>query len=255
MISIIIPTHNRSDLLQNAIRSVINQTYQDIEVIVVDDASIYDNKSFIDSFDSRIIYYRYETNQGGNVCRNKGVKLSSGEFVAFLDDDDTWKPDKLQKQISLIQAKEIDLCYTGKSINMVGENLQVLSRRYSFAKPKYSNLKKSIMRNNFIGTTSSIIIKKEKFLKVGGFDVNMSALQDYDFYIRFIHAGFNVVGIDEGLVDYFIYKKKNAISKSMEKKLYAVFNIIKKNIKNNYLEHLILSLLSSIIKTILVGHR
>jgi glycosyltransferase involved in cell wall biosynthesis len=191
LVSIIIPTYNRPDLLKNAIRSALNQIYKEIEIIVVDDASTANNQSVIDSFDFEIKYHRFETNQGGNICRNKGVELSNGKYIAFLDDDDVWLQTKLEQQLILMQENDIDLSYTGKNIITVDENLKEKNRRYSFAKPKFTSLKKSIMYKNFIGTTSSIMIKKDKFLEVGGFDVKMPSLQDYEFYLRFIHDSFH----------------------------------------------------------------
>jgi len=253
-VSVIITTYNRPDELKLAIKSVISQTKLPEQIIVVDDASASDNYSVIVNFDTPIIYYRFNTNQGANICRNKGVELANGEFIAFLDDDDTWKPEKLEKQLSLIQTKGTDLCYTGKVIITVDENTHEAKRRYSFAKPKYNNLKKSIMQKNFIGTTSSIMLKKEKFIEAGKFDVKMPALQDYELYIRFIHAGFSVGGIDEGLVDYFIYKETNAISKSLDKSFIASKKIVSKNFNQKYRYILIVSLLKIIFKKILKGH-
>lgn len=254
LISIIIPTHNRSNLLKNAIKSVVNQTYKDIEIIVIDDASTCNNKLVIDSFKVPIIYHRFESNQGGNICRNKGVELASGNYIAFLDDDDTWDENKLQKQYKAMSENNIDLCYTGKNIITVDENLNELNRRYSYASPIFENLKKSIMQKNFIGTTSSIMVKKDKFLEVGGFDINMPALQDYELYIRLIHADLKVTGIDEGLVDYFIYKKNDAVSKSLKKKMNAISQIMKNNYEKKYSLFLLFSLLRSLFKSLLVGH-
>lgn len=254
-ISVIIPTHNRSDLLTNAIQSVVNQTYKDIEIVVVDDASTCNNQAIIDSFNMSIIYHRFETNQGGNICRNKGVELANGQYVAYLDDDDTWHEQKLEKQLSTMQQSDASLCYTGKNIITVDENLKEIHRRYSFAKPKYESLQKSIMQKNFIGTTSSIMVQKDKFLEMGGFDVAMPALQDYEFYLRFIHAGFNVIGLDDGLVNYFIYANKSAVSKSLKKKLNAMKAILEKNRDKKYSYYLYGEFTRSILKNLLLGHR
>lgn len=254
MISIIIPTHNRKDLLKNAIQSAVNQTYRNIEIIVVDDASTCNNKIIIDSFKEPIIYYRFENNQGGNICRNKGVELAHGEIIAFLDDDDIWHKEKLEKQYTHMRESNVDLCYTGKNIIAVDEELKELSDRYAFSNPKFNNLNKSIMQKNFIGTTSSIMLKKNKFIKAGGFDVKMPALQDYELYIRLIHTDLKVIGIDEGLVDYFIYKKNGAVSKSLKKKMSAISQIMKKNYEKKYSFLLLLSLMKNLFKSLLVGH-
>ena len=254
MISVIIPTHNRLEELKHALKSVFNQSLLPYEIIVIDDASTCDNQSLIDSFDVPIIYYRFETNQGGNLCRNKGVELSIGEYVAFLDDDDTWHEDKLKTQLKAMIDSNADFCYTGKNIIRVDENLKEISRRFSFTNPKYKSLQKSIMHKNFIGTTSSIVVLRDKFLQGGGFDVEMPALQDYEFYLRFIHKGYSVKGIDEGLVDYFIYQKQSAVSKSLRKNIEATKKIIDRNKYNKYLSLLLLSLIKITIKKILKGY-
>ncbi len=234
IISVIIPTHNRAHLLGNAILSAINQTYKKIEIIVVDDASSCDNHEIVKKIDFPIIYYRFETNRGGNACRNKGVELSTGKYVAFLDDDDTWCSDKLEKQLELMIKNSINLSYTGKKMAVLDEHLKENKRWYAFTRPRYPSLKKSIMLMNFIGTTSSIIVEKNIFLEVGGFDIKMPALQDYEFYIRFIYAGYTVKGIDEGLVNYHIYKKQKAISKNLKKRLIAVYKLVLKNKNREY---------------------
>ena len=251
-ISIVIPTHNRDNLLKRAIQSVVDQTYKNIEIIVVDDASLCDNQSIINSFDIPIIYYKFEINQGGNICRNKGAELANGGYIAYLDDDDTWKEDKLRKQLRLMKENNLDLSYTGKNIITVNPFFEEISRRYSFSKPSYkNNLKKSIMSKNFIGTTSSIIVKKEKFKEVSGFDISMPALQDYEFYIRCINKGFNIVGIDEPLIDYYRYQKKSAISKNLKKNFNAYQLILKKNRTQSYFYLLKIRFIKSMLKRLL----
>jgi len=250
-ISVIIPTHNRVDLLERAIKSVLNQTLEDIEIIVVDDASSISTKNFINSFNGSIIYHRFETNQGANVCRNKGVSLSSFSFIAFLDDDDTWEVNKLEKQFNLMNSRNIDLCYTGKNIIYMDENLRIEKQRYSFANPKNNNLSNSIMKSNFIGTTSSIMLRKSKFLEIGGFDIVMPSLQDYEFYIRFISCNFSVEGINEPLVNYYIYKGEAAISKSLKKGLKSSIILFKKNKKVSLFVKLLISLVKMNLKKIL----
>ena len=247
-ISVVIPTHNRDRLLKRAILSILNQTYNKIEIIVVDDASICDNKKILDNFDSRIIYHRFETQQGANICRNKGVELASGQYIAFLDDDDVWREDKLHEQLRFMIKNDIDLSYTGKYIFTIGENQRIINRRYSFTWPKSQNFKKEIMRKNFIGTTSSILVKKDKFLEVGGFDPNMPAIEDYDFYIRFIFAGFTVRGIDKGLVYYYVYKENTSLSRNLKKNFQAAKKLLFKHRKKEYSNLLLYSISQIIFK-------
>ena len=96
-VSVVIPTHNRSEFLRSAIASVLSQTYQDFELIVVDDASTDSTAEVVASFnDSRIKFIRHQTNQGGSAARNTGIRASKCDYIAFLDDDDEWSPGKFQ---------------------------------------------------------------------------------------------------------------------------------------------------------------
>jgi len=115
LVSVIIPTYNRADLIGRAIASVIAQTYQNLEIIVVDDASTEDIPQAIAHIDdSRLQCIRHPTNLGGSAARNTGIKAAQGEFVAFLDSDDTWLPHKLQCQLAEISKVNISdnlVCY------------------------------------------------------------------------------------------------------------------------------------------------
>jgi glycosyltransferase involved in cell wall biosynthesis len=116
LISVIIPTYNRADLISRAIASVREQVYQNLEIIVVDDASDDDIVQVIKQInDSRIKYIRHQTNLGGSEARNTGIKQAQGEYVAFLDSDDVWLPNKLSSQLEAISnQKEKDnlVCYS-----------------------------------------------------------------------------------------------------------------------------------------------
>jgi glycosyltransferase involved in cell wall biosynthesis len=116
LVSVIIPTYNRGDLIGRAIASVIAQTYQNLEIIVIDDASTEDIAQAIAHIDdSRLQYIRHQTNLGGSVARNTGIQAARGEFVAFLDSDDTWLPHKLQSQlktISTVTRSDNLVCYS-----------------------------------------------------------------------------------------------------------------------------------------------
>jgi glycosyltransferase involved in cell wall biosynthesis len=246
-VSVIITTYNRDKLLEKAILSVINQTYQNYEIIVIDDASSQNNKLIIDKFPN-IIYYKFNKNQGGNICRNKGIELSSGDYIAFLDDDDTWIENKLEKQIKFMIKNNLDFSYTGRNIIKVDDKLNEISRRYSFSTPKYNSLKKSIMQKNFIGTTSSIMFKKTSLILVGGFDKNMPMMQDYELYIRALHKDLKVEGLDEALVNYYIYISKKSVGRNFSKfhiaknimidkfKYFENINLLKKTLFKDYLK-------------------
>ena len=103
-VSVIIPTYNRAEFLRLAITSVLNQTFQDFEIIVVDDASEDHTHEVMNNLnDKRIKYIRHEVNKRVSAARNTGVLHSSGDYIAFLDDDDEWLPSKLQRQVALLE--------------------------------------------------------------------------------------------------------------------------------------------------------
>ena len=124
LVSVIIPTHNRADLVPLAIQSVLQQTYTNLECIVVDDASTDNTEETVRTIiDERIIYLRHENNKHASAARNTGIKYARGEFIAFLDDDDEWLPTKLEKQVPfLLNLHEkvgmiycwMDYCYVFK---------------------------------------------------------------------------------------------------------------------------------------------
>ena len=129
-VSVVIPTRNRAAFLQAAIQSVLNQTFQDFEIIVVDDASADQTAQVIQSFtDPRINYIRHETNKGQGVTRNDGINQASGEYVALLDDDDEWLPEKLEKQVRLLDSSpsKVGLVYTG-FCKVDGSSKRVINR-------------------------------------------------------------------------------------------------------------------------------
>src|SRR2546429_9117536 len=115
-VSVIIPTYNRAEFLCSAITSVLNQTFHNFEIIVVDDASQDHTREVMNSLgDKRIRYIRHEKNKGVAATRNTGLVNAKGTYIAFLDDDDEWLPEKLQKQFNLLESCQniVGVVYTG----------------------------------------------------------------------------------------------------------------------------------------------
>ena len=203
-VSVIIPTYNRDNYLYSAVKSVLNQTFEDFEIIVVDDASTDNTKQIIDKFDDkRIRYIRHKENKGGSAARNTGIKLSKGKFIAFLDDDDLWMPSKLEKQLDHINKNlEIDAVYTGAwRINKSGKII-----RCNFPSLR-GNIFPDILMKNCVGSCSMVLVRKECFNRIGLFDENLSAGQDWDMWIRLAkHYQFDYV--NEPLVLYRVHEKR-----------------------------------------------
>ena len=230
LVSIIITTYNRLELLKRALKSVEQQSYLNIEIIIVDGS----NNNHTELFFKDKKKYNYIKNESNhpNVLRNIGIKSSTGNLLSFLDDDDSWEKEKIEKQVQAFEKNDIVLCYTGK--NIINQNNDII--KYSYKKPKFNSLLHSIMWDNFIGTTSSIMINKKTMTELGNFDVQLPALQDYDLCIR-VCEKFNVIGINEPLVNYYYNYSKKQVSEINQN-----FNLASKiinakyiNLKNNKL--------------------
>lgn len=212
-IAVVIPTRNRVAKLKQAVESVFNSTFTNLEVVVVDDSTeIEQDRDFETYFKSRgIKYLRSGGNRGGGYCRNLGIDATKSEYIAFLDDDDRWEAEKLQKQINLMKEKKGLICYTGVSIRKDRSK----SFRNTFHYPRYNDHYKSIMAYNFIGTTSSVMVTRKILEEIGGFDINLPALQDYDLYIRILKRT-SALWINQPLTIYNDNDSPDKVSSSTE---------------------------------------
>lgn len=201
-VSVIIPTCNRAHLLPSALKSVLQQSVQNIEVIVVDDHSADDTLKVIEEFDdSRIKCVARKEQGGGAVARNTGITAAQGRYIAFLDDDDTWDPDKLSRQLEVFSsAPSVGLVYTGvRHINQQNGltiKTSVPSRR--------GRLYRLLLADNFIGTTSSVMVRREALEYCGYFDPEFPSCQDWDLYLR-ISSKFAIDFVSEAMVNFYIH--------------------------------------------------
>lgn len=231
MISVVIPTHNRADLLPRAIESAQKQTYRDIEIIVVSDGSTDDTDSVVEKIkaeDNRIKYCPYSPGHGGNYARNYGVEQAGGEYVAFLDDDDEWLPTKLEKQLNLFEAdSNMVLAYTGVNVIYVNEKIN-----YSFIPKDQGDLSRKVLLGNCIGSTSTAMVKKSVFEKSGVFDNDLDALQDFDLWIRVVQHG-TVGVVSEELINYYNYRGTKQVS-AVTSKYERAFDYINNKYKDMF---------------------
>lgn len=208
LVSVVIPTYNREKTILRAINSVKNQSYNNTEIIIVDDNSTDNTYELIkDQLNDRVRYYKNSVNLGGGQSRNVGVKYAKGELIAFLDSDDEWYNDKLEKQVKKFNDNNVELVYT--EYKLVNENS---GKEYLFCNKKDIRLR-DILSSNCIGTTSSICVKKSLFEKCGGFDSTLRSCQDWDLYIRLFNNNFSKV--EEPCLNYYYHNE--SISGSYEK--------------------------------------
>jgi len=178
-VSIIIPTYNRQQFLNEALDSVLSQSFQDFELIVVDDGSTDETATMLDNYRSRIIYLKQE-NSGPSAARNAGIKRAGGTYLAFLDADDLWLKHKLRTQMDIVNANpEIRICYTDEIWirNGVRVNQKKLHQKYSgWIFQKCLPL--------CIISPSSVLIHRHVFEQVGLFDETLPVCEDYDLWLR-----------------------------------------------------------------------
>ena len=190
MVSVIIPTYNRSNMVKRAIQSVLDQTYNNYEIIVVDDGSD-DNTSFvINMFETeKLKYIKLPHNKGGAFDRNIGIENAHGKYIAFLDSDDEWLPSKIEKQIRFIENCMPSI---GAVYCLNYKKKDVLNK--SKSKAYRGNIYCSLLRGWCPSTTSSFLLRSEVFNNSGKFDEKLPSFQDYDLWIRIArHWEFEVV--------------------------------------------------------------
>lgn len=177
-VSVIIPVYNRSTQLRAAIVSVINQTFKDFELIIIDDGSTVDIKSFIPE-DHRIKRLR-QKNSGVSAARNAGIKLAQGKYICFLDSDDTWLPKKLEKQFQyMTENKDCLISQT--------EDIWIRNGKRVNSHKKHQKKSGNIFFDSLaicLISPSAVMIKKELLGKVGLFDETLPACEDYDLWLR-----------------------------------------------------------------------
>ena len=215
LVSVIIPSYNREKLIEKSIKSVLNQSYKNIEIIVVDDNSSDNTESVVKSLQDKyefIKYIRHETNKGGSAARNSGVKVALGELIAFLDSDDEWVGNKLEKNLEIFHKNDkVAMVYS----DMYLVNADTAEEKLNKSK-KYDDKYYGLLCENIIGSTSLIMIKKDVFNNVGGFKEGLPSCQDWDFYLNV--AKENVIEkIDEPLLKYYIHQ--NSISGNLDRAL------------------------------------
>ena len=184
IVSAVILTHNRKQLVLRAIDSVLNQSFMNIECIVVDDASDDGTKEELSiRKDIIYIYIPKEESQGGNYARNVGINAAKGKYVAMLDDDDYWLPTKIEKQVALIEEKDCGLVYCGMRPEYVHSDGSVTYVDWPPLEEGQGDLSTKILSRIYL-ITSGIMVSRNLLEKVGGFDVKVRYWQEYELSIR-----------------------------------------------------------------------
>jgi glycosyltransferase involved in cell wall biosynthesis len=196
-VSVIIPAFNAGRYLPDAINSVLAQSVRDVEILVVDDGSTDDTAAVMARFGPPVRYIT-QTNSGVATARNRGLAESRGRYVAFLDADDAWEPNKLKRQLAgLSRRLECRLCFSAFTVS--DAELRPLSVRR--LNRQTLTLDELLTTGNLVGTPSTVMGDRRLFHDVGGFDDALSQCADWDMWVR-LAARTNFLYLDEPLVTY-----------------------------------------------------
>ncbi|MBD2167457.1 glycosyltransferase [Calothrix membranacea FACHB-236] len=247
LISVIIPAFNSEKTIKKTIESVLQQTFTDFEVIIINDGSSDSTLEIVQKInDSRITVYSFD-NAGANVSRNRGLYYAKGEFVSFLDADDMWSLDKLESQLKLLQIHpESSVAYSWT--NYIDDKSQFL-RRGSYIVAT-GNVYPNILLVNFLENGSNPLIRKQALNVIGGFDESLGACQDWDIYLR-LATNYQFVCVSSPQILYRV--TPSSLSSNVMQLENACLTVIEKafNQAPSYLQYLKRHSLSNIYKYLL----
>ena len=205
MISVIIPTYNRAGTILRSVNSVLNQTYKDLELLIIDDGSTDNTKELLEQInDDRIRYIYLGANSGASNARNAGVSYASGEWIAFQDSDDAWKPEKLELQLKFMKSN--NYCFTFTAYDVFKDSKDV--RRKIFAVPQRINYKQ-FLKNSVIGCLT-VVVDKER---IQDFHMESGYLEDTLTWMHYLQKGIIAYGLNKNLASYRITKGSKSSNK------------------------------------------
>ncbi|ETW97359.1 MAG: hypothetical protein ETSY2_44780 [Candidatus Entotheonella gemina] len=204
-VSVIIITYNRAQLLKTAMQTVFDQTFEDFELLIIDNGSPDDTENTVKSFhDPRVRYIKHAQNQGEGGARNTGVQHAEGEYIAFLDDDDEWLPNKLQLQVELLDAQPKQVGFVHSAlINFYADTGEELEKKRP-VEAVSGKVFDRLLQENFV-ILSTVMARKECFDAAGPFDLSIPAGLDYDMWVR-ISQTYEFAYIDTPLIKYRIHR-------------------------------------------------
>jgi glycosyltransferase involved in cell wall biosynthesis len=225
LVSIVMPTYNRADVIGETIKSILAQHLRNFELVVISDGSTDNTEAVVESYrDSRIKLVK-QTNSGGPARpRNTGVEYAKGKYIAFCDDDDLWMPEKLQRQVEVMeQQSDAALCFTG---GVTFGDRDLLSKR-AVKKGVDRDHFQALLYGNFIAN-SSVLVRKSVLEEVGPFNIEkfLHGAEDYEMWLRIAHR-YRLVRIDEPLIRYRVHRNNLARNRALatRRSIYIVRNL------------------------------
>ncbi|MCF2638636.1 glycosyltransferase family 2 protein [Fusobacterium varium] len=218
LVSVIIPVYNSEKFIKETLNSVLNQTYKNIEIVLIDDCSKDNSENIIKQYQNNnknIIYFKQAKNLGAGHARNKALELAKGRYVAFLDSDDIWFLEKIDKQLALMRKTNTSFCYT--AIEMIDEDSNTVKPKRSI---KEECTYKYLLQNTIIATSSVIVDRRQ----IGDFRMHLRrGGQDYATWLKLLGTGIIAKGLNETLVRYRV--SKGSLSSNKFKSIQQVWEI------------------------------
>ena len=228
LVSVVIPAFNSEQYITTCLDSVLGQTYQNLEVILVDDGSTGKTVQLVSEYDSGRIQIHSQENSGVASARNHGVQKASGEWIAFIDSDDIWLPDKLQKQLDHCSCSQ----WSHTDSYFLGGVYEKHTRASDLSEKHSGDIFTRLLIENLIGT-SCVVIKKAIFEEFGGFSTSYRALEDWELWIR-VASKYDICYFEEPLVYYRVHSA--SISRSTRNTLPYHINLIDYIFVNNQVD-------------------
>lgn len=230
LVSTVVTTYNRPQLVQRAICSVTRQTYEPLEIIVVEDGSDSGVKSWLEGKNLRKVrYVQHEENKGLAAARNTGLKLAQGEYIAYLDDDDEWKPTRIEKQIKLLQQltreekAQVGVVYCGVEILIAGRS------KVAIGPPKnLGNLRSAIIRDGPSTRPSTCLFPKQVLESVGGYDEALTSSIDHDIWMALATKGYYAYAVNEALVVTYGRNNRQTMMNTTASRVHGVTQYVEK---------------------------
>ena len=215
-VSIIIPSFNRAHCLDQAVESLLNQTYKNLEILVIDDGSTDNTQDVLKKYDRKIRCFA-QANQGVSVARNRGISEANGEYITFLDSDDYFEDTNIEKKVTFLERHpDIKWVYSDcRYIDKEGNYIDKASDRYNYFERKKTGMifGELLHHRNFIAT-DTVTVKKDALNSAGGFDERIFSLEDYDLWLR-ISAKYPAGYINEALV--YVTDSTDSLSNDLTK--------------------------------------
>lgn len=219
-VAVVIPTFERPDFLEGAIETALGQTYEDIEVVVVDDGSSERYaEEIVAEFPETVRCIRHKKNKGLSAARNTGVHESESKYIAFLDDDDRWHREKISRQVDTLDRDDTAGIATCLVAAITPDN-ELIHCEQSAPSGDCSD---SIVISNHIGTPSRVLVRRDAFENIDGFDESLPTKQDWDFYIR-ICQQWTIASVPDPLCFRTVHQSMSSSTNALKRDKQAVLN-------------------------------